>query len=260
MARNEREPVESAELLAAIDVPAPEAIERTILEGVNARVAELRAARGPVSLPTDTFGLQRKVAGAVDYLRRYETAVRNVRKGLLEIAEEEAIEGGNEVTDGSLKPSHRWNGAGLPAANVRVPDGDDTWVIERQFDRAVSIDWGQVFAVLAEVSAPATIERVLAEGQPLEAEYVALEEKLDDAQADALAELVGSAVTAGMARVAELLAERMADWVGPSGPKSSGVQAYAKGLSAQGHDQEASIVAGAVVVDRRYSGVKVERQ
>jgi len=205
-------------------LPAPADLKALLLHKIEHGVAAMRAERGDVHMPEDTFALQRELAYAKDVLGEYGRAFAAAEKVALQIAEEELIEAVGEQD-------------GIPNEPLIVPDGRGDVRVAPDFKNEYQFDLDSLIEVVA-VRWGSDLARLIA---------------LDGA-APPNVDVPVTAVRTVRDALNELLS------LGSFLPSVRAVDAYAKHVARQGDDNMSAVVRSAKRKTRKYKGVKITRE
>ena len=224
-------------------LPAPSVLRAELTQQVRAWVAQARKERGVPQMREDVYPMLRVLAGGADYLKHYGRVIRDLE---LEVRGHVEDETGEAVGhDDDQATTERWNGGGVPATNLAVPDDGCEWHVTRDFDTQLRVDWHSLISVQAQLAAA----HILAGQVDGVAAFQPGEDDPDwEDQVHAMAQLV-----------AEETLDRLLFLMSPPKPKSTALVAWGKELASKGLDKSASIVRSAWSSRRAYRGVSVSK-
>lgn len=211
-------------------------VRRGLIASLRSAATELRAGRGAVVVPEDTYDLVRRVTAAEEVLRQWAQAFTAAAAECVAIAEEEAL-----TAVGGL-PGYE----DAPAGSLFVPDGAGSRI-------AVTPDWkpGENTWDVDTLKAWLAEQIVADEARKPDPEDVLPAENPEDVPVWTNAEAV-SLVRDGMDRLTDL---------GTFSPGIKKLDALRKKLAERGRDTDAGIIRQVRSVGlRAYRGVKVSRE
>lgn len=218
-------------------LPTATDLKRQMLEAIDGGYTLLATARGEVTRPEDTYEMQRRLAGAVETLTKFEQAFATGRRALNSYQKEEfeLALGGREVT---------------PRESMNVPDAEGDLRVAADTENKYSID---VEALISACSVTVIGTESRAPGATLDAYVTDVVNGDTDPFVDpgGLADILAEALGVGMR---QLIA------CGKFEPQITKVRAYADSLAREGEDGLAATVNSAINKTVKLKGVKVERK
>lgn len=118
------------------DIPAPTDLKKQLVDSMETHVVRIRADRGEVTNPSDTFDLIRRLTAVQERMGDYQRAFGSVAKTAKDYLEEELFEAVHEQD-------------GIPMSNLTVPTAGGDIQLKRNTENVYDIDMGQVVAVIA---------------------------------------------------------------------------------------------------------------
>lgn len=234
---NEQPSVELDHLVTRF--PDHRTLSKALQDGVNATMAQLRAARGEVVTEEDVYEAVRWAQGIAERFNEYGRAFAGAAALVGQYAEEELVEAVGEQD-------------GVPLKSATVPDVDGTDIkLTKQTSNVHHIDQDAVLQALAVF---------LVQGHDLAGEMsVILSDLYDRVEFTdkATEEATYQAAEAKLVEIMILAFRQLMD-LGSFSLQVSKVEAFRKDL-ARRDTLLASTVAGAVRTTKRYTGVKMSR-
>lgn len=218
------------------DLPEPSSLRRVLLDQVESAYAALRAARGPVTVPEDTFDAQRRLVQARELFAGYSDAFRKARTRIAQILEEELVEAVGEQD-------------GRPNQGLTVPDASGDIRVSLDMARVHDIDTDALVSWVAASYTQRLTELISASLGSLGPAYPPA-----DGGEWATSSYAGDVYTEVQGALFALLG------LGSFTPQVSKVRALAETLARNGHDSDAAVVRGTIVTRSTYQGLKVERK
>lgn len=209
----------------------PQDLKRRILQAVQQGYETLSTARGPVTVPEDTFATQRALATAGETLRGYAEAFTAGARMVGTLQEEELVEAVGED-------------AGVPREGLSVPDAEGDLRIAPKYENEWQGDVEQLVALVA------TEALTGPNGRPV-ADFVRAVVEGDERDPDDLEDILHSLVMGSLRRLIR---------AGKFSPQVSKVRTYAAELSRAGRDDLAAVARSSLTKTSVYKGVGVTRK
>lgn len=213
-------------------MPTPELLRTNLHQAINLGVERMRAERGEVTQPEDTFELHRRLAGSIERLSELERVMAGGRKLMAQYQEEELVEAVGEQD-------------GVANRALTIPDvgGDIRVAVDKKHTHEMDADQlrAAIIGALVGQDGGGFAELVTDVVNGDHAEYGP--EQLESL----LVELIDEAMTALIA-------------CGSYKPQVSKVRAYADHLSREGQDKLSAVVRGTIRTTVESLGVKMTRK
>lgn len=216
-------------------LPSPREFGRLLREWMESEILRVRAERGEVNTPEDTFELVRSLQRLRELLQEYAHTMTSVANIAAQEVQEELLNAVGEQD-------------GVPLSGLTVPDLDGTEIkMSINAPRTHHIDQATVLDVLVADALDsldvinATVEHAVA---------MALDPETAADSREQLETILAGALRVAIDRALEL---------GTYSQQVTKVKAFAKRLAGAGQDKLAGVVTASIKTTTEYSGIKVAR-